>query len=156
REEQLDAAKQIRARTGQYGFSPALGKIAGLFLEEGLPLVENGKAVFNSPGHVALIRKLADAYKAGALLKDKLFSEDNFPAAIDAYNSGRIAMLEAPPSALTRVRDDAPDVYAATDVAPVPIGGQGVAAGGWLFHFAMPQGTTGAVAIEAARFAKYL
>jgi putative chitobiose transport system substrate-binding protein len=33
REEQLDAAKVIRARTGQYGFSPALGKIAGVFLE---------------------------------------------------------------------------------------------------------------------------
>ncbi len=156
RDEQLEAAKEIRARTGQYGFSPALGKIAGVFLEEGLPLVENGKAVFNSPAHVALIRKLADAYKAGGLLKDKLFSEDNFPASIDAYKSGRIAMLEAPPSALTRVRDDAPDVYAVTDVAPVPIGSKGIAAGGWLFHFAMPRGTTGDVATEAARFAKFL
>ena len=156
RDEQLEAAKQIRARTGQYGFSPALGKIAGVFLEEGLPLVENGKAVFNSPAHVALIRKLGDAYKAGGLLKDKLFSEDNYPASIDAYKSGRIAMLEAPPSALTRVRDDAPDIYAVTDVAPVPIGGKGVAAGGWLFHFAMPKGTADGVAIEAARFAKFL
>ena len=36
-----------------------------------------------------------DAYKAGGLLKDKLFSEDNYPASIDAYKSGRIAMLEA-------------------------------------------------------------
>src|SRR5205823_2296504 len=41
RDEQLDAAKKIKARSGQYGFSPALGKIAGVFLEEGLPLVEN-------------------------------------------------------------------------------------------------------------------
>ena len=29
-------------------------------------------------------------------------------------------------------------------------------AGGWLFHFAMPRGTSGNVAIEAARFAKFL
>ena len=156
RDEQLAAAKEIKARTGQYGFSPALGKIAGLFLEEGLPLVENGKAVFNSPAHVAFIAKFADAYKAGGLLKDKLFSEDNYPASIDAYKSGRMAMLEAPPSALTRVRDDARDVYAVTDVAPVPIGGPGIAAGGWLFHFAMPRGTTGSVASEAAQFAKFL
>jgi len=85
RDEQLAIAKQIKARTGQYGFSPALGKIAGVFLEEGLPLVEHGKAVFNSPAHIALITKLADAYKAGGLLKDKLFSEDNYPASIDAY-----------------------------------------------------------------------
>jgi putative chitobiose transport system substrate-binding protein len=156
RDEQLAAAKQIKAPTGQYGFSPALGKIAGVFLEEGLPLVDNGKAVFNSPAHVALIAKLADAYKAGGLLKDKLFSEDNYPASIDAYKSGRMAMLEAPPSALIRVRDDAKDIYAVTDVAPVPIGSNGIAAGGWLFLFAMPKGTTGAVAIEAARFAKFL
>ena len=65
-------------------------------------------------------------------------------------------MLEAPPSALTRVRDDAADVYAVTDVAPVPIGAPGVVAGGWLFHFAMPKGTTGDVATEAARFAKFV
>ncbi|HLW11628.1 MAG TPA: sugar ABC transporter substrate-binding protein [Casimicrobiaceae bacterium] len=156
RDEQLAVAKQIKARTGQYGFSPALGKIAGVFLEEGLPLVEHGKAVFNSPAHIALIGKLADAYKAGGLLKDKLFSEDNYPASIDAYKSGRMAMLEAPPSALIRVRDDANDIYAVTDVAPVPIGANGIAAGGWLFLFAMPKGTTGNVAIEAARFAKYL
>jgi putative chitobiose transport system substrate-binding protein len=156
RDEQLAVAKQIKARTGQYGFSPALGKIAGVFLEEGLPLVEHGKAVFNSPAHIALITKLADAYKAGGLLKDKLFSEDNYPASIDAYKSGRMAMLEAPPSALIRVRDDAKDIYAVTDVAPVPIGANGIAAGGWLFLFAMPKGTTGNVAIEAARFAKYL
>src|SRR6185503_17130483 len=141
RDEQLAVAKAIKARTGQYGFSPALGKIAGVFLEEGLPLVQNGRAVFNSPAHVALIAKLRDAYQAGGLLKDKLFSEDNYPASIDAYKSGRMAMLEAPPSALTRVRDDAPDIYAVTDVAPVPIGAPGVVAGGWLFHFAMPKGT---------------
>jgi putative chitobiose transport system substrate-binding protein len=154
--EQLEAARQIRARTGQYGFSPALGKIAGIFLEEGLPLVQNGRAVFNSPRHVAFITRLADAYKAGGLLKDKLFSEDNYPASIDAYKSGRMAMLVAPPSALIRVRDDAPDVYAVTDVAPSPVGASGVAAGGWLFHFAMPSTTDDRTAVEAAQFAKFL
>jgi putative chitobiose transport system substrate-binding protein len=155
-EEQLAAAKQIRERTGQYGFSPALGKIAGIFLEEGLPLVANGRAVFNSPRHVAFVTRLADAYKAGGLLKDKLFSEDNYPASIDAYKSGRMAMLVAPPSALIRVRDDAPDVYGVTDVAPAPVGGSGIAAGGWLFLFAMPTGTDERVALEAAKFAKFL
>ena len=155
-DEQLEAAKSIRARTGHYGFSPALGKIAGIFMEEGLPLVEHGNAVFNSPRHVALIAKLADAYKAGGLLKDKLFAEDNYPASIDAYKSGRMAMLVAPPSALIRIRDDAPDIYSVTDVAPAPAGGSGIAAGGWLFHFAMPVGTSDRVAEKAAQFAKFL
>jgi putative chitobiose transport system substrate-binding protein len=154
--EQLVIAKRIKARTGQAGFSPALGKIAGIFLEEGLPLIEGGRAVFNSPRHAAFLAQLADAYKAGGLLKDKLFSEDNFPASIDAYKAGRLAMMVAPPAALLRVRDDAPDVYALSDVAPAPVGAAGVAAGGWLFHFAMPRGIQGRQAQEAARFALYL
>jgi putative chitobiose transport system substrate-binding protein len=154
--EQLDDAKRIKARTGQAGFSPALGKIAGIFLEEGLPLIEGGRAVFNSPRHVAFLARLADAYKAGGLLKDKLFSEDNFPASIDAYKGGRLAMLVAPPAALLRVRDDAPDVYAQSDVAPAPVGAAGIVAGGWLFLFAMPRGIEGRQAQEAARFALYL
>jgi len=165
--EQLAAAKIIRAQTGQAGFAPALGKIAGIFLEEGLPLIDAGRAVFNSPAHVALIARFADAYKAGGLLKDKLFSEDNYPASIDAYKSGRLAMMVAPPSALIRVRDDAPDIYRITEAAPAPMGGNDdgasgsakgrhVAAGGWLFHFAMPRGTRGEVAVEAGRFALFL
>lgn len=155
-DEQLAVARTIRAQTGQAGFSPALGKIGGIFLEAGLPLVYDGRAVFDSASHAALIARLADCYRAGGLLKDKLFAEDNYPASIEAYKAGRMAMLVAPPSGLTRVRDDARDVYALTDVAPGPVGASGIAAGGWLFHFAMPRGTSGEVAIEAARFAKFL
>ena len=155
-DEQLAMSKQIKARTGVAGFSPALGKIAGIFLEQGLPLVENGRAVFNSPGHAELLAKFADCYKAGGLLKDKLFAQDNFPASIDAYKSGRLAMMVAPPQALTRVRDDAPDVYAQTDAAPVPVGSADLAAGGWLFHFAMPRGSSSEVAQAAGRFAAFL
>ncbi|AKJ31620.1 ABC transporter substrate-binding protein [Caldimonas brevitalea] len=155
-EEQLAAAKAIKAKTGQAGFSPALGKIAGIFLQEGLPLVENGKAVFNSPQHVALIAKFQDAYKSGALLKDKLFAEDNFQTSIDAYKSGRLGMMVAPPQALVRIRDDAKDVYAVTEIAAAPLGPTKVAAGGWLFHFAVPKGVTGATFTEAGKFAKFL
>ncbi|WKB51565.1 extracellular solute-binding protein [Eleftheria terrae] len=155
-DEQLAAAKAIKAKTGQAGFSPALGKIAGVFLQEGLPLVENGKAVFNSPQHVALLAKFQDAYKSGALLKDKLFAEDNFQSSIDAYKSGRLGMLVAPPQALVRIRDDAKDIYAVTEVTAAPVGPTKVAAGGWLFHFAVPKGATGAVFTEAGKFAKYL
>lgn len=155
-DEQLAAAKVLKAKTGQAGWSPALGKIAGIFMQEGLPLVENGKAVFNSPKHVAVLTKFADGYKSGALLKDNLFAEDNFQTSIDAYKSGRLGMLVSPPSALTRIRDDAKDVYAATAVAPAPVGASGVVAGGWLFHFTMPKGVSGNVAEEAGKFAKYM
>jgi putative chitobiose transport system substrate-binding protein len=155
-DEQLAAAKVLKARTGQAGWAPSLGKISGIFMQEGLPLVENGQAVFNSPRHVAMLAKFADAYKAGALLKDNLFAEDNYQTSIDAYKSGRLGMLVAPPSALIRVRDDAKDVYAVTEVAAAPAGPTGIVPGGWLFHFAMPKGVTGKAAEEAGKFAKFM
>jgi hypothetical protein len=104
-DEQLALARQIAERTGKAGLCPALSKIDGLMMQQGLPVIRNGRAVFDSPAHVAFIRKLADTYKAGGLLKDGLFAEDNFPVAIDAYKGGRLGMLLAPPTALKPHRE---------------------------------------------------
>eukprot|EP01030_Chromulinospumella_sphaerica_P018677 gene18677-18547_t len=155
-DEQLLFARQIAARTGKAGLCPALSKIDGLMMQQGLPLLRDGKAVFNSPAHVALIRKLADTYRAGGLLKDALFAEDNFPAAIDAYKGGRLGMLLAPPTAVRRIETDAKDIYAITDVAPAPLGPTGIADGGWLVHFAVPKNVSPALLPAVGKFARYL
>ncbi|HEX8957644.1 MAG TPA: extracellular solute-binding protein [Burkholderiaceae bacterium] len=155
-DEQLEFSKRIFAKTGKPGFSPSLAKADGFLLEQGLPIVENNRAVFNSPAHVALVEKLRDAYQAGGILKDALFSEDNFPAAIAAYNGGRLAMLSAPPTAVKRIEADAKDIYAVTDIAPAPLGPTGMAAGGWLIHFAVPTGIKPELMPAIARFARFL
>ena len=155
-DEELAYARQIAARTGKAGLCPALSKIDGLFMQQGLAVIANGRAVFNSPQHVAFIQKLADTYKAGGLLKDSLFAEDNFPAAIDAYKGGRLGMLLAPPTAVKRVQTDARDIYAVTDVAPAPLGPTGIADGGWLVHFAVPKGVAPALLPAVGKFARYL
>jgi len=155
-DEQLAFSKQIFARTGKAGFSPSLAKADGFLLQQGLPLIKDGKAAFNSPQHVALVEKLAAAYKTGAILKDSLFSEDNFPAAIAAYNGGRLAMLSAPPTALKRIDADAKDIYAVTDVAPAPLGPTGTVDGGWLIHFAVPTGVDLKLMPAIAKFARYI
>ncbi|MES2742169.1 MAG: extracellular solute-binding protein [Pseudomonadota bacterium] len=155
-DEQLAFARQIAARTGQAGLCPALSKIDGLMMQQGLPLIEGGKAVFNSARHVALIAKLAATYRAGGLLKDSLFAEDNFPAVVSAYQGGRLGMLLAPPTALKRIESDAPDIYAVSDVAPAPLGPTGIADGGWLIHFAVPKGVPAAALPAVGRFARYL
>ncbi len=95
---------------------------------------------------MALVQKLADTYKVGGLLKESLFAEDNFPAVIDAYKGGRLGMLLAPPTAMQRIRGDAKDIYAITDVAPAPLGPTGIADGGWLVHFADSERRAGAPA----------
>src|SRR5450830_1046981 len=155
-DEQLAFARQIALRTGKAGLCPALAKIDGLMMQQGLAVIKNGRAVFNSPAHVALIRKLADTYKVGGLLKDSLFAEDNFPAAIDAYKGGRLGMLLAPPTAVGRIAADARDIYAVTDVAPAPLGPTGIADGGWLIHFGVPAGVDKALLPTIGKFARYL
>ncbi|NVM76586.1 putative chitobiose transport system substrate-binding protein [Duganella sp. SG902] len=155
-DEQLLFARQIAARTGKAGLCPALSKIDGLMMQQGLAVIKNGKAVFNSPAHVALIRKLADTYQAGGLLKDALFAEDNFPAAIDAYKGGRLGMLLAPPTAVKRIESDAKDIYAITDVAPAPLGPTGIADGGWLIHFGVPKNVDARLLPAIGKFARYL
>jgi putative chitobiose transport system substrate-binding protein len=155
-DEQLAYARQIFARTGKAGIAPALAKIDGLFMWQGLPVIQHGRAVFNSPAHVALVRKLALTYQAGGLLKESLFAEDNFPAVIDAYKGGRLGMLLAPPTALKRIEGDARDIYAITDVAPAPLGPTGIADGGWLIHFAIPKGVDPKLLPAIGKFALYL
>jgi putative chitobiose transport system substrate-binding protein len=155
-DEQLLFARQIAARTGKAGLCPALSKIDGLMMQQGLAVISNGKAVFNSPAHVALIAKLAETYRAGGLLKDALFAEDNFPAAIDAYKGGRLGMLLAPPTAVKRIQSDAKDIYAITDVAPAPLGPTGIADGGWLVHFAVPKNVEPKLMPAIGKFARYL
>lgn len=155
-DEELQWATQIAAKTGKAGLAPALGKIDGLFLHQGLPLLNGKQAVFNSPRHVELIKKLATAYAAKALLRDKLFAEDNFPAAIEAYKGGRLAMLVSAPSVLTRIETDAKEIYAQSEVAPAPLGANGVPDGCWLFHFAIPSGVPAARLPATAKFAQFL
>ena len=155
-DEQLAFARQIAARTGKAGIGPALSKIDGFFMWQGLPVIENGKAVFNSPAHAALVRKLAETYKAGGLLKEGLFSEDNFPYVIDAYKGGRLGMLLAPPTALRRIEGDAKDIYAVTGIAPAPLGPTGIADGGWLIHFAIPKGVAPSLLPAVGKFARFL
>lgn len=155
-DEQLAFARRIAATTDKAGIAPALSKIDGLFMWQGLPVITNGRAAFNTPAHVALVKKLAATYKAGGLLKESLFAEDNFPAVVDAYKGGRLGMLLAPPAALKRIEADASDIYALTDVSPAPLGPTGIADGGWLIHFAVPRGVDPKLLPAIGKFALYL
>ncbi|HEY0060924.1 MAG TPA: extracellular solute-binding protein [Telluria sp.] len=155
-DEQLAFARQIAQTTGKAGYAPALSKIDGLFMWQGLKVIDQGKAVFNSPAHVALVQKLAATYKVGGLLKESLFAEDNFPAVVNAYNGGRLGMLLAPPTALRRIQADAKDIYAISGISAAPLGPTGIADGGWLVHFAIPKGVKPALLPAVGKFALYL
>ncbi|MEN7431823.1 extracellular solute-binding protein [Chromobacterium sp. TRC.1.1.SA] len=155
-DDELRLAKIIKAKTGVPGLLPQLGQIDGIMLGQGLPLIQNGKAVFNSPAHAALIRKLADAYKAGAMARDNLFADDNYQASIKLYNSGRLAMMETAPTSAQRTQSDARNIYAATVVQPAPLGPAKIAQGGYLFSWSVSKGLPARTQQEAVKFARFL
>ncbi|WP_035057351.1 ABC transporter substrate-binding protein [Andreprevotia chitinilytica] len=151
-EELVSTGKQITAKTGVPAFAPKLGNFVGWFYYAGLPVLENGKAVFNSPKHVAFVQKFADLYKAGVLPKDVFKVE--FEQEIALYNSGKIAMLTTAPQALKRTETDAKAIYDKTGVAKFPEDAGKQAFGAWLMDFVIPKGSKDPAA--AAKLGKFL
>ncbi|AOY00257.1 ABC transporter substrate-binding protein [Jeongeupia sp. USM3] len=137
--ELMQTAKLVKEKTGVAGFSPKLNDgFTGWFLYEGLPVLKDGKAAFNSPAHVKLVEQFAAAYKAGVFPKDvfKMQFEDQ----IAAFGSQKIAMFAEGAHALKRTKTDSPKVYAETGVAGFPQAGGKTPFGGFLFLWSVPKG----------------
>ncbi|MBE9609928.1 sugar ABC transporter substrate-binding protein [Chitinilyticum litopenaei] len=148
----LAAAKTINEKAGVDGFAPKMSDPVGLFYYLGLPVVENGKAVFNSPKHVAVVQKFADLYKAGAVPKD--IFKMAFEQEIAAYNSGKIAMMTTAPQALKRTETDAKAIYDVTGVTAFPLDAGKMSFGAWMMDFVVPKGFKNPA--EAAKLGKFL
>lgn len=92
------------------------------FQENGLPILsaDGKRAVFNSAAHVAYLQKYVQ------LLKQDYFPEDTlrrgFLGATERYSAGQLGILVTGPQFLLRVKQDNPDVYARTFIAPYPKG----------------------------------
>ncbi|WP_338848737.1 extracellular solute-binding protein [Massilia sp. W12] len=155
-EQILSTAERVAAKTGQAGFAPPLGKMDNYFLQQSLPLFKDGRAVFNSPAHIAFVERFRLAYEKKALLKDGLFAENNFSQVLAAYNSKRLAMMLGATAVIKRVQGDAPAVFADTGIAAAPLGPGGIADGGWLFHFAIPKQSEASISAPAAQLARFL
>jgi putative chitobiose transport system substrate-binding protein len=133
------AAKKIKAATGKPGWASKLQDgFTGWFQFEGLPLVAGGKAVFNSPKHVALVQKFADAYKEGNIVKDVNL---DFDKQIAGFANSSFAMFAEGGHAVKKIKDANPAAYAAADVTSFPLGDSGkLAFGGWTTMYVVPKG----------------
>ncbi|MFC7418498.1 ABC transporter substrate-binding protein [Iodobacter arcticus] len=131
--------KQIKAKTGQAAFAPKMSDMVGFFYYAGLPVVTDGKAVFNSPKHIAFVQTFADLYKAGVMPKDVF--KMAFEQEIAAYNSGKIAMMTTAAQSLKRTEADAKAIYDKTEVAPFPLDAGKLNLGSWMMDFVIPKGT---------------
>ena len=138
----MAAARQIKDKTGMYGFMPNINGINMLYLfqEAGLPVLDKAgaKAVFNSPQHIALVQQYVDLYKKGYIPEDTM--RRGYTAATELYSAGKLGMLITGPQFILRVENDNKDVYGKTKVAPYPINIAGNVIHTGLMGFTVPKG----------------
>ncbi|WP_232522564.1 ABC transporter substrate-binding protein [Chitinibacter sp. GC72] len=137
-------ARQIKEKTGVPAFSPKLATKSGdggmvrWFMYLGLPVVQNGKAAFNTPEHVKVVESFADLYRSGVIPKDSFRLE--YEQEVASYSSGKLAMMTTSSTALKRVEVDNKAMYQKTDVMPFPIAEGKMALGAWLMSYVIPKG----------------
>lgn len=118
----IDIARQIKDKTGKYGFMPNVDGVKMLhrFQENGLPILspDGKKAVFNSAEHILYLTTYVE------LLRNDYFPEETvrkgYLGATERYSAGQLGMLITGPNFLLRVKNDNPAVYAKTRVIPYP------------------------------------
>jgi putative chitobiose transport system substrate-binding protein len=133
-EDLLVASATIKEKTGSYGWLPSIkdpngASFLGMFFLDGLPVTEDGKAVFNSPDHAALLQKYIDLVEAGTIPED-LLRKEAFQLTMELYSQGQAAFIVGGPQALTRVKDANADIYGKTMITVAPLGKAGIQTGG--------------------------
>lgn len=113
-------AETIRWKTKAYGLMPVIAE-SGNFLKElkklGVPLYDpSGRAVFATPKAMDHLAHFVDLYKAGDVPAESI--TESHQAAIGRYQAGTLAMLSIGPNFLKIVKENAPNIYKVTDVAP--------------------------------------
>jgi putative chitobiose transport system substrate-binding protein len=137
----INWARQIREKTGAFGFSPLIdsANLLKVFQEEGLPVLsaDRKRAVFNSPAHVALLQRYITLRKADVFPEDTM---KGIGAAFNLYTAGKLGICIVGVTFIPRLEKDANAIYKVTAVGPSPIAaGQVVQAS--TFAYAVPTGT---------------
>lgn len=114
------AAKTIKEKTKLDAFIPQ-GDL-NRFFQDGVQLLspDKKKAAFNTPEAVAAVKWYADLFKNDIISKDYLTK--TYAEAVNQFMAGQMAFALTGPAFLKRVKEQAPDVYKVTDVAPHPAG----------------------------------
>jgi putative chitobiose transport system substrate-binding protein len=118
--EDLDQfARQVSQKTDAVGLMPSI-RIWNDWAMEGAPIVdrETLEPLFTDPESVAVLERYHRLYEDKVMPPETL--TEGHRGALDRYKAGSLAFLEAGPQFLLRIKADAPSVYKATGVAPMP------------------------------------
>lgn len=118
-EELATVARDVHRKTDKVGYMPAI-KIVNDWAMWDVPIVdtETLEVGFDCPEGVARVEFYRRLFQEGVLPPETL--TESYRGAIDRYKAGSLAILEAGPQFLLKVKADAPGVYANTGVAPFP------------------------------------
>lgn len=124
----LKLAEKYHTTTGKFAFFYNLVVDSYLFqvlVSEGVTIVspDYKRAVFNSPEGAAVIQKWVDAFRGGTMPRESILQGHR--AGIDLYQSGNIAMFIGAAQFLRIIKENAPTIYAQTNVAPAVAGKTG-------------------------------
>ncbi|MCE1248467.1 MAG: ABC transporter substrate-binding protein [Firmicutes bacterium] len=118
-------ARQIKEKTGEYGYFPII-KFLDDLQADGVPIVSKDMktATFNSPEGLAMLDWYTNLYKE-KVIPDETLTE-GLQGAVNLYQGGKLGMLIAGPTFINRIEKDAPGIYKVTGVGPMPTGKTGI------------------------------
>jgi putative chitobiose transport system substrate-binding protein len=120
-DEAFAAAVDFKNKTGAFLLTPP--SMFHVFYNYGIKMISDDKkrAVFNTPETVALVTKLRDLGRAGAVNVEP-GSWDNWDADRQLYATEKLAMVLGGPQTVTRLKDEAPAILSKTGVESAVMG----------------------------------
>jgi len=115
-----DFAEAVRDKAHAYGLMPVISE-QGNFLKElqkiGVTLYNpQGKAIFDTPQAVDHLMHFVEMYKNGWVPAEAI--TESHQAAVGRFQAGTLASLQIGPNFLKIVKENAPEIYRETGVAP--------------------------------------
>jgi len=122
-EEASQLAKTMKDKTGAYMNVPE--ELTNLLFLDGISILsaDKKKAAFNNADTLSLINKYKTAATAGEIPKDNWGKWDN---ELKLFETGKLAILNSSGSSISRIKDEAPDIYKNLAIAEPMVGKSGV------------------------------
>lgn len=149
-DEALDSAEEFYNKTGAYLFMP--DEFFNLLFEEGIDVLNADKtaAAFNTQETVDLLNKYKACTEKGVIPKTKWGDWDEM---LKLFESGKLAIVSSSGSSVSRIKDEAPDIYETMGVS-TPLTGKNGLSRNPLMNLVVPEASKNHEA--AIAFANYV
>lgn len=146
----FEMAKTMKDATGAYLYNPP--ELFDLLFQQGIPILNEDKtaAAFNNTDTVKLMESFKTMTDADYLPKKDWGKWDN---ELKLFETGKLAIISSSGSTLSRIKDEAPDVYANIGIAE-PLKGSAGLSENPLMNLVVPEASKNHEA--AINFASYI